>query len=340
MLSRLITGIAVTLLLVACVAVVITTQDGRDAADGTVDLATDESSQPAEPGSSTASSARTRWPVDGSGSTPPELAAPEVGLVGGVSGAGEGDGGATSRNASGPGESGNADVAGADDAPTGATSPSTEPATPSSSSTSTTASPQPQPSPKPEPSSSTTSTTATSTAQLAVFGVAYNDVLNVRTGPGSSNPVVLGLASTEGGVAALGDSRTLSDATLWYDVQARGVSGWAAARYLLHRGPTRDVTSQVVAKAGGNPEAADMSQLGQSVARLLGTASSRLVLSVAPSGSDPGQVVYDVVGLGSSSIGGLRVKVLGAPTANGFSLRTVETTDFCLRGGSPSRGCA
>jgi hypothetical protein len=175
-----------------------------------------------------------------------------------------------------------------------------------------------------------------------VFGVAHDDVLNVRAAPGSGNSVILRLSPIEDGVAASGTSRLLAGTSLWYEVEARGVTGWAAAEFLLYRGPTKDLTSYVVGQAGGYPEASSMPELGQLVASTLADPRSRIVMSVGPSVGDLGQVTYDVVGLGDGSVGGLRVTVLGQPAEGGgqFSLKSVEATDFCLRGGSPSQRCA
>jgi hypothetical protein len=175
-----------------------------------------------------------------------------------------------------------------------------------------------------------------------VFGVAHDDVLNVRSGPGSGNPVILALSPVEESVAASGDTRLLAGTSLWYEVEAKGVTGWAAAQYLLYRGPTKDLTSLVVERAGGYPEAATMPELGAAVAAVLADPRSRVVMSVGPSVGDLGEVTYDVVGLGDDSIGGMRVHVFGKPleSGSGFSLGSVEATDFCLRGGSPSQRCA
>jgi uncharacterized protein YraI len=340
----LITAAALTFLLVACIAVAITWLSGDGSGTG-VDLSTDDEAAVAssEPPSSETSGSD-RWGTYGSGRGLSGVEPAGTVTLDGAAG-GDDDAGATSPSnpsgessvpsaPSGAANVGNSDAGGGD----GSTSTTQSPSSTEAEQAITAAS-------QTQPVSVTTTTTTTTTAaparaKMAVFGVAYDDVLNLRTGPGSGNPVILGLGSVEESVAALGGSRTLSDATVWYEVEARGVTGWAAARYLLYRGPTNDVTSQVVGQAGEYPEAANMSDLGRAVANLLATSGSTIVLSGAPSTGDLGQVSYDVVGIGNSAVGGLRLRVYGTPSAGGgFSLRTVEATDYCLRGGSPSQGC-
>lgn len=55
---------------------------------------------------------------------------------------------------------------------------------------------------------------------------------------------------------------------------------------------------------------------------------------------DLGEVTWEVLGLADDSVWGLRLHVFGTPVPDGFSLKSVEQTDLCLRGGSPDGFCA
>jgi hypothetical protein len=61
---------------------------------------------------------------------------------------------------------------------------------------------------------------------------------------------------------------------------------------------------------------------------------SRIVMSVAPTVGDLGEVTYDVVGLGDDALGGVRLHVFGDPAegGEGFVLSNVERTFICSRG--------
>jgi hypothetical protein len=59
---------------------------------------------------------------------------------------------------------------------------------------------------------------------------------------------------------------------------------------------------------------------------------SEIVLVVAPTVGDLGEVTYDVIGLGDDAVRGLRVHVFGTPITEAFTLRTVEETTLCGRG--------
>ena len=58
-----------------------------------------------------------------------------------------------------------------------------------------------------------------------------------------------------------------------------------------------------------------------------------IVVSVAPTVGDLGEVTYDVVGLGDDSLGGYRLHIFGQPTdsGGGFSLMAIEATAMCQR---------
>ncbi len=168
---------------------------------------------------------------------------------------------------------------------------------------------------------------------LSVVGVAHDDVLNLRRGPGVAFPVVATLPPLADDVTATGRGWLVRPGAVWYEVSHSGVTGWANGWFLAWRDGTEDVTSHVVARIGQAPVGDTMADLGLQVARALvsGPERSTRAMSVAPSA---GEVSYDIVGLSDDSVWAQRLRVRGQPNASGqgFSLTTVEATSFCMRG--------
>lgn len=174
----------------------------------------------------------------------------------------------------------------------------------------------------------------------AVMGVAHDDVLNIRSAAGVNNRIVATASPTDE-VVATGRTRMLSR-SLWYQVTVDGTTGWASARYLGATGPTVDDTSSFLNQYP-RPTATTMAELGAEVAaRNVSTESgSRIVMSVAPTVGDLGEVTYDVIGLGDDSIHGVRLHIFAEPleSGDGFELRSIEATLFCARGGGGGGEC-
>jgi len=220
---------------------------------------------------------------------------------------------------------------------TGSSTSSTEAPTTSSSTTSTTA------------SVSTSSTfpgepfdivPATGIA-MAVVGVEFDDVLNVRSGPGTSFEIVDRLGPTATMLSA-GEGRLLTG-SIWYRVGTGSANGWVNSSFTGQLGGVDDVTSQVVARVGEIPVAETMLELGQIVAdaRASIEPQSRITVTIAPTVGDLGEVTYDVVGIGDDSVLGERLHVFGQPTesGDGFSLMAVEAEIMCIRGVTPEGIC-
>jgi hypothetical protein len=172
-------------------------------------------------------------------------------------------------------------------------------------------------------------------ATLAVVGVAHDDVLNVRAGPGTDQPVVGTLEPLATDVAATGRARRLP-ASIWLEVELGEGTGWSSSRYLAFLGPTDDVTSQVVAAVGGLPSAETLVELATDVATVRASVdpASRIVISDGPSVGDLGEVTVDVVGLGDDSLFAERLVVFATPdeSGEGFTVKAIEGTWFCGRG--------
>lgn len=168
---------------------------------------------------------------------------------------------------------------------------------------------------------------------LGVVGVRHDDVLNVRSGPGTEFPVIAELDPTADDVVALGSTWS-RPGSLWIEVDAGGEEGWVNLRYVAYLGDTRDATAELITDMS-ETRAETMLDLGALVAEAVaGDTDATSVVSVAPSVGDLGEVTYDVVGFGDDSVLGARVHVFGTPDegGEGFELKSVELTVLCSRG--------
>lgn len=171
---------------------------------------------------------------------------------------------------------------------------------------------------------------------LGVIGVAHDDVLNVRKGPGVGFEIVTTLGPTDDAVAT-GRARQIPGA-FWYEIEANGVNGWTNMRFLAYIGGVDDATSQIVAEFDGEiPEAETMLDLGRLVAEAYPRdedIESKITMTVAPTIGDLGEVTFDLIGLADDALVGVRLHVFGQPTEDGegFALHTVERTTLCGRG--------
>jgi hypothetical protein len=169
---------------------------------------------------------------------------------------------------------------------------------------------------------------------VAVVGVAHDDVLNVRAGPGADQDIVTTAGPTADDLVGTGRARLLSS-SIWYEVTVGGVTGWVNSSFVAFQGGVDDATSEFL---GGDPPitAETMADLGQEVADGFASTdpASNVVQSVAPSVGDLGEVTYDVIGLGDDAVAGYRLHVFGTPDegGEGFGLKSIERTTFCTRG--------
>jgi uncharacterized protein YraI len=171
---------------------------------------------------------------------------------------------------------------------------------------------------------------------VGVVGVQFDDTLNVRSGPGVAFDVIMALEPTQSGIAGTGEGWQLPSGSVWWKIEADGGVGWANQQYLSRLGQVDDVTSVVVEQLGEIPIAETMLDLGLVVANAYvdPDVGSEVVVSVAPSVGDLGEVTYDVTGFGDDSVGGVRLHVFGQlnDSGDGFSLMAVEATTLCQRG--------
>lgn len=168
--------------------------------------------------------------------------------------------------------------------------------------------------------------------ELAVVGIAHDDVLELHVVPGFEADVVAELSSTERGLVATGHNRLLPDSG-WFEVEG-AANGWGHGVHLAELGLTDDITSQI--DGGFDLTRETMLDLGMTVAEQRGLAdgSSPITVTVVPSVGDLGEITLDVIGIGDDAVHGERLVVFGTPDEGGesFSLKSVERTLICRRG--------
>jgi hypothetical protein len=184
-------------------------------------------------------------------------------------------------------------------------------------------------------------------AELGVTGVEANDVLNVRAGPGPDQPIVDRLAPLHTGPRLTGGARMIGDAA-WYEITSDGTTGWVNASFVDLVAGTTDITAEV--RDGGATGAETMRDLAELVVRALGLddgyritwgpttdpdiaaeAQRRVVISDGPNVGDVGAITLDVIDTFDDSVAAERLTIFTDPTdsGEGFSLRSVERTQFC-----------
>jgi hypothetical protein len=168
---------------------------------------------------------------------------------------------------------------------------------------------------------------------LAVIGVAHDDVLNLRAGPGATQEIVGEIPNLFEGLIAQGHTRDLGD-SFWIEVQYEGTVGWVHMSFIGYIGVTDDLTAAVLDQIGDSPVAETMLDIGLIVAETFASdePQSDIVLTVAPTVGDLGEVTYDVIGIGDDAVRGFRVHVFGQPDDETFHVKAVEVTTLCGRG--------
>lgn len=164
---------------------------------------------------------------------------------------------------------------------------------------------------------------------LSVVGIGYDSTLNVREEPGGQ--IVAKLDSTGTGIVPTGTRQEVSG-VLWHEVHAAGVIGWVSGDYVTPLGATADTTTQIVARLGQTPSAANLAALGRTVAGAVASEEpeSRVRISGEPTVGELSEVTMDVVGQPDDSIRGFRLRVFATRNSDGtFTLRNVEGTVMC-----------
>ena len=167
---------------------------------------------------------------------------------------------------------------------------------------------------------------------LVVVGVAHDDVLNLRAAPGADQEILDGIPPTYDTLTAVGETRELPG-SFWIAVDYEGTEGWVNLAFIGYLGDTTDITHAVTEQLGGTSGAETMLELGLIVAEgIAGDSSADIVMSVAPTVGDLGEVTFDVTGFEDDSVRGSRLHVFGQPIDEAFLLASVEETVICARG--------
>jgi hypothetical protein len=164
---------------------------------------------------------------------------------------------------------------------------------------------------------------------LSVVGIGYDSTLNVREQPGGQ--IVAKLDSTTTGIVPTGTRQEVSS-VLWHEVHAAGVIGWVSGDFVTPLGATVDTTTEIVARLGQTPSAANLAALGRTVAGAVASEEpeSRVRISGEPTVGELSEVTMDVVGQPDDSIRGFRLRVFATRNSDGtFTLRNVEGTVMC-----------
>lgn len=175
---------------------------------------------------------------------------------------------------------------------------------------------------------------------VMVIGVRHDDVLNLRAGPGTDQPIVDEIPPTFSDLVALGNTRDL-DPSFWIEVDYEGTVGWVHMGFTGFEGEVTDETSHVIDELGERPVESTMTDLAEVVADVFDSdePESDIVQVTPVTTGDLAEVTYDVIGLGDDAVGGFRLHVFAEETDDGFSLRSVEVTTICSRGVDEDRLC-
>ena len=180
-------------------------------------------------------------------------------------------------------------------------------------------------------------------AKLAVVGVAADDTLKVRSGPGTEFAVLFELRPTAMNATATGHNRSVRDAGWWSEIVVDGRTGWANTAFLLQPGEVNDITAALFPTPADRPEAERLVELGRTVVRHRAgnDPEADSVVIDGPTVGDVGEITIDIVGLSDDSVGAERLKIFAEPGPGGdrFTVRSVEATTFCRRGVTPERLC-
>jgi hypothetical protein len=174
------------------------------------------------------------------------------------------------------------------------------------------------------------------------------ELIEIHEQPGENSPLTGNLPNLANDVVGTGEGRLLP-ASIWWriegeGVEGEGVEGWVGSAFMGRIGATIDFTAQVIELNGNAGMGAEtMVDLGNRVADLLKSEepASRIVVSVAATVGDLGEITLDIVGLGDDALAGYRIHVFGEPAeaGDGFLLDSVEATLLCSRGVSEDGLC-
>ena len=166
-----------------------------------------------------------------------------------------------------------------------------------------------------------------------VVGVPADDVLNVRAGPGATEPVVSTLDADGGMVVVTGDAMLVAS-NPWWEIDLGGDRAWVNAQYLGALADTWDITSWLVDRAGAIPVSESMEDLVAQVVALRGGGEATVISVGLSADGLLAEMAIDLFTASDDSVRGERLRVFGQRMAVGdpFGLHSVEATSICWRG--------
>ena len=168
---------------------------------------------------------------------------------------------------------------------------------------------------------------------LAVVGVEFDDVLNVRRGPGVGEEIVATAAPTYAAFVAAGNTRQLPR-SFWYEMNKDGTTGWVSAAFIGYLGEVDDATADVIAFHGETPSGDSDQTVIDAVVAAFASAepASRVTTTVALTDGDLHEVTVDVIDLGDDAVLGFRLHIFIQVEDGIHGLKSVERTLLCTRG--------
>lgn len=173
---------------------------------------------------------------------------------------------------------------------------------------------------------------------LSVFGVRYDDVLNVRHIPGLGGDIVATLDPLETGFVATGRHRLLPT-TIWSELIVDGTTyGWVNRSFVAVSG-VYTVDDVFAFGEAGAVTAETLEEFAQLVGEAMvfePDALQRIELPLVPTEVN---VWVDVVGIGDDSGAGFRLVVTPVEGFDGWAVGSIDRIDMCGRGGTPGGLC-
>ncbi len=181
---------------------------------------------------------------------------------------------------------------------------------------------------------------------FSVVGVRWDDDLNFRSAPGTSNPVLDNVTSIDVGhtITGLGQAWQFTD-SIWWKVNVDGTEAWASQRFLAAPGQTDDIFDEVAAELGVL-KAVDMEDLADMVAgtRHAGDPAPRVIIVAEPLAFEGvgAFITIDILDFGDDALKGERLEITAAlvyedeesdePIVDFVVLEGVQRTILCGRG--------
>lgn len=176
-------------------------------------------------------------------------------------------------------------------------------------------------------------------SELAVVGVAADDVLNLRALPDPSAEILGTLDPL--GIAEITDRKRIIGDAIWVEVVLDdGGAAWANLNFLKPLAGVRDVTGDITDLLGGSlPTAASADELVEAFEAQILAASTEdggegpgPTATVVAANDDGSTATIDVTGYLDDSVLGDRLTIAITDDGGSFSITAIESAPICQRG--------